>query len=106
MMNITINAFADEAGKSLAEQIEAMKANGISGMEIRGVDGENVSKISVAKAKKIKKSLDDNGLRVWSIGSPTGKIKITDPFEPHFDEFKHMLKEGYILLTNCHSRYA
>ncbi|MBR4955151.1 MAG: sugar phosphate isomerase/epimerase [Clostridia bacterium] len=96
MMNITINAFADEAGKSLAEQIETMKANGVSGMEIRGVDGENVSKISVAKAKEIKKAMDDNGLRVWSIGSPTGKIKITDPFEPHFDEFKHMLELAHI----------
>ena len=95
-MNITINAFADEAGRTLAEQIEAMKANGVSGMEIRGVDGENVSKISVAKAKEIKKAMDDNGLRVWSIGSPTGKIKITDPFEPHFDEFKHMLELAHI----------
>ena len=90
-MSIIINAFSDEAGKSLAEQIDAMKLNGVSGMEIRGVDGENVSKITTAKAKEIKKAMDDNGLRVWSIGSPTGKIKITDPFEPHFDEFKHIV---------------
>ena len=96
-MNITVNAFADEAGRTLAEQIEAMKVNGVTGMEIRGVDGENISKISIAKAKEIKKAMDDNGLKVWSIGSPTGKIKITDPFEPHFDEFKHMLELAHIL---------
>ena len=96
-MNITINAFADEAGKTLAEQIEAMKANDVSGMEIRGVDGENVSKISMAKAKEIKKMMDANGLSIWSIGSPTGKIKITDPFATHMDEFKHMLELADIL---------
>ncbi|MBQ4040079.1 MAG: sugar phosphate isomerase/epimerase [Oscillospiraceae bacterium] len=96
-MKVTINAFADEASKVLAEQIEAMKANGVSGLEIRGVDGENISKISAAKAKEIRKMMDDSGLSVWSIGSPTGKIKITDPFAPHFDEFKHMLELANIL---------
>lgn len=105
-MKVTINAFADEAGKSLAEQIKAMKANGVSGMEIRGVDGENISKISVSKAKEIKKAMDDNGLYVWSIGSPTGKIKITDPFEPHFEEFKHMLELAHIFSADRYRLFS
>ena len=96
-MRMTINAFADEASKVFTEQIEAMKKNGVSGLEIRGVDGVNISKISKEKAKEIKKMMDDNGLSVWSIGSPTGKIKITDDFAPHFDEFKHMLELADIL---------
>lgn len=96
-MKITINAFADEASKVFTEQIEAMKKNGVSGLEIRGVDGINISKISTERAKEIKEMMDDNGLSVWSIGSPTGKIKITDDFAPHFDEFKHMLELANIL---------
>ena len=96
-MKVTINAFADEASKVFKEQIEAMKKNGVSGLEIRGVDGVNISKISIEKAKEIRKMMDDNGLSVWSIGSPTGKIKITDDFAPHFDEFKHMLELADIL---------
>lgn len=96
-MKVTINAFADEASKVFTEQIEAMKKNGVSGLEIRGVDGINISKISKERAKEIRKMMDDNGLSVWSIGSPTGKIKITDDFGPHFEEFKHMLELADIL---------
>ena len=96
-MRININAFADEASKVFTEQIEAMKKNGVSGLEIRGVDGINISKISKERAKEIRKMMDDNGLSVWSIGSPTGKIKITDDFAPHFEEFKHMLELADIL---------
>ena len=50
-MRININAFADEASKVFTEQIEAMKKNGVSGLEIRGVDGINISKISKERAK-------------------------------------------------------
>ncbi|MBQ7624438.1 MAG: sugar phosphate isomerase/epimerase, partial [Clostridia bacterium] len=96
-MKIVINAFADEASKELSGQIEAMKENGVSGLEIRGVDGENISKVTCEKAKEIRKMMDASGLSVWSIGSPTGKIKITDDFAPHFDEFMHMLELAYIL---------
>ena len=39
-------AFADEASVSLDGQIEALKRNNISLLEIRGVDGENIKEIS------------------------------------------------------------
>ena len=78
MKNINIYAFADEASPNIDNQIIAMQRNGLSGLEIRGVDGENVSSISLEKAKEVKKKMDDAGLVTWSIGSPIGKIKITD----------------------------
>ena len=40
---IKLCAFADEASPILDEQIEAMQANGISLLEIRGVDDKNIS---------------------------------------------------------------
>ena len=70
-------AFADEASKEMDGQIRAMLRNGLNGLEIRGVDGENVSKITTEKAKEVRRKLDDNGLITWSIGSPIGKIKLT-----------------------------
>lgn len=97
MENIKIYAFADEAAASMDGQIEAMKRNGLNGIEIRGVDGTNVSDISAEKAKEIKDKLDRNGLITWSIGSPIGKIKIGDPFEPHIEKFKHTLEIANIL---------
>ncbi len=37
---------------------------------------------------EIKARLSDNGLAVACIGSPIGKVKIDEPFEPHMDRFK------------------
>ncbi|MCR4851301.1 MAG: sugar phosphate isomerase/epimerase [Lachnospiraceae bacterium] len=91
-MRYKLAAFADEASPQIDKQIEAMKENGIKLLEIRGVDGENVSDISAAKAKEVKNKLDEAGLSCWSVGSPFGKIDIADDFEKHLDAFKHMLE--------------
>lgn len=96
-MNFQLSAFADEAGSSLEDQIAAMKDNGISYLEIRGVDGENISDISNEKAKRIRKQLDDAGISVWALGSPYGKQGINEDFEPHLDQFKHGLELAEIL---------
>ena len=92
MKEINIYAFADEASNSIDEQIEAMLSNNLSGLEIRGVDGQNISDITLQKAKEVKEKLDKNGLVTWSIGSPIGKIDITDDFAPHLEKFKNTLE--------------
>ena len=87
-----IYAFADEASPSIDEQIAAMKRNGLNGLEIRGVDGENVSVISLNKAREVRRKLEDAGLSVWSIGSPIGKIDIKNgDFDTHLDHLRHTL---------------
>lgn len=90
-------AFADEASKEVDGQIRAMLRNGLQGLEIRGVDGVNVSKITLEKAKEVRRKLDDNGLITWSIGSPIGKIKLTDDFSEHLDTFRYTLEIANIL---------
>lgn len=90
-------AFADEAGGKLVEQIKAMTENDISYLEIRGVDGQNISDISVEKAREIRRQLECNGLSVWSLGSPYGKIGINDDFSAHLDRFRHGLELADIL---------
>lgn len=96
-MAFRIAAFADEAASSLEEQIAALRGNGIDLLEIRGVDGENIADISHEKARRIRSRLDDAGVAVWSIGSPFGKISMTDPFEPHLDGFKRCLETAHLL---------
>ncbi|MBE6902767.1 MAG: sugar phosphate isomerase/epimerase [Ruminococcaceae bacterium] len=96
-MNYKLAAFADEADGRLSEQIKAMAENGIDFLEIRGVDGENISDISLEKAKEIRRQLEDAGLGVWSLGSPYGKIGICDDFTSHLDKFKHGLELADIL---------
>lgn len=97
MYGFTFSGFADEAGKSLEEQIAAMKRNALHGFEPRGIDGKNISDFSVDEAKTLKSRLDAEGLRVTSIGSHYGKIEITDPFEEHFEKFKNTVEVAKIL---------
>lgn len=89
-------AFADEAGNTLKEQISALNDNGIGLLELRSVDSVNVSVLTAAQARQIKAKLDANNIKVWSIGSPSGKIDITDDFMPHLDSFKAMIELSYI----------
>ena len=97
MLPVKIYAFADEADSRVDGQILAMKRNNLSGLEIRGVDGENVSAISVGKAKEVRRKLDGSGLTTWSIGSPIGKINIRDDFDAHLETFRHVLEISDIL---------
>ena len=93
-----IYAFADEASPSIDLQIQAMQRNSLQGLEIRNVDGENISAISPAKAREVRRKLDDAGLVTWSLGSPLGKIDIEkDDFSAHLDALKHSLELADIL---------
>lgn len=107
MRTVKIYAFADEAGQSLETQIAAMKENHLDGLEIRGVDGANIADITTEKAKAIKERLDSEGLRIWSIGSPIGKIDIeTDDFTSHLEKFKRSLDVADILGAECYRLFS
>lgn len=97
MSKFILNAFADEAGKTLDEQINALRENGYNGIEIRTIEEKNVTELTIDEAKEIKKRLDEAGLNVWSIGSPIGKIKIHEDFEQHMELYKHTLELSSVL---------
>ena len=92
-----LSAFADEAGSDIQVQIDALKKHGIDAFELRGVNGRNITQFSIEEAKELKKRIADNGLQVWSIGSPIGKISILDDFAPHLDLYKHTLELADVL---------
>ena len=97
-MSINIYAFADEASPNIDGQITALKRNGLNGLEMRNVDGVNVSDITIEKAKEVKRKLQENGLITWSVGSPIGKIDIEkDDFKAHIEKLKHTLEIANIL---------
>ena len=99
IQNITISGFADEIDPSLDKQIEVIKNLGISHIEMRGVDGKGLVEYPLDEVKKIKEKLDANGIRLSAIGSPIGKIQITDAFEEHFELFKHTVEIAKIMET-------
>ena len=54
-------------------------------------------KFNLKKAKEVKKKLDAADLICWSIGSPIGKINITDNFDKHLEKFQYTLEIANIL---------
>ena len=90
-MIFQLSAFADESSDAFSGQLDALKRNGCDYLEIRNLDGRNVTALTAAEARELARRLSDNGLSVWSIGSPIGKIQITDDFEAHMDLYRHTL---------------
>ena len=93
---IRLCAFADEADASLDGQIDTLLRNGIGLIELRGINGKNISLVTEDEAREYKKALDEGGIRVWSIGSPIGKIKITDDLDAHIDLLRHICRLAII----------
>ena len=97
MRKVKIFAFADEASPSIDCQIRALKRNGLNGLEIRNVGGTNVFDIKTSKAAEVAKKLHEDGLSVWSVGSPIGKTDIEGNFDADIEHFKHTLEIAHIL---------
>ena len=98
---IKLSAFSDEAGNSIEEQISALKRNGIALMELRSIDGKNVAEFTEEEAKSYQKQLEENGISVWSLGSPIGKININDDFDKEIEKLRALLEVGKILGAKC-----
>ena len=97
---IRLSAFADEAGKELPAQIAALKRNAIPYIEIRFIGSKNVADLTLEEAKEIKDAFDAEGIKVWSIGSPLGKIKITDDLDAHMEKTRHVCRLAKVLGTD------
>jgi 3-dehydroshikimate dehydratase len=85
---LRLSAFADEIAPQLPEQIRVCRACGITHFELRTVEGVNVLDFNDSQRSDIRSQLGDNGLGVQTIASPIGKVKISDPWPPHFERFK------------------
>ena len=96
---IRLSAFSDEAGSSIQEQITAMKRNGISLTELRTIDGKNVSAFTLEEAKEYQKTFEENGISVWSIGSPLGKVDIEVDFLEYEKTVRHVCELANVFKT-------
>ena len=97
MNKLILSAFADEYADSLKEQCEALNKFGIENIELRGVNGKNVSVLTPNEVKDAKKTLDDYGIKVSSIGSPLGKIDIGGDLSGHLETAKRVYETANVL---------
>ena len=92
MKTFTITGFSDEISEKIDVQFAHIKSLGIEYFEPRGVDGTNVADLTDEQVAFLKERMDKEGIKVSSIGSPIGKIKITDEFEPHLDKLARVIE--------------
>jgi len=83
-----ISAFADEIGPEPQDQMDALEANGVKFVELRGAWGLNVMKFSQQQCADLRRQFSDRGFAVSCIGSPIGKVKIDEDYRRHFDDFR------------------
>jgi sugar phosphate isomerase/epimerase len=88
---IRISAFADEISQDPAEQVDVLSEQGIRFIEFRAIHGTNVLDLTDAQHDDFRELLDSRGFGLSAIGSPIGKIRITEPFEEHLDRFERAM---------------
>ena len=93
----TLTGFADEISPDLEEQLDTLSAESMRFMELRSVWNKNVLDLTDEELGGIKTTLAERGIGVSSIGSPIGKIPVTDPFAPHMDRFRRALEAARAL---------
>lgn len=83
-----LSAFADEISPDPQQQMDALEANGIGFVELRGAWGTNVSKFTDAQCTELLQQFTDRGFGVACIASPVGKIRLDEDAGQHFDLFR------------------
>jgi sugar phosphate isomerase/epimerase len=84
-----LSAFADEVTDDFLEQVKYLAGEGVGHIEPRFINKKNIMDMTKSELDEAKKMIQDHDLKVSAIGSPIGKVKLDEPFEPHLDKFKH-----------------
>jgi sugar phosphate isomerase/epimerase len=87
----TLSAFADEISPDPQVQIDILKTCGVRFIEFRSIHKTNVLNLTDAQIADFKVLLDRAGMKLSAIGSPIGKVRIDEPFEPHLEKFQRAI---------------
>jgi len=89
-MTWILSAFADEAGDSIEAQVSGLAESGLHWIDLRNVNGYNITELPVDEAERVAGRLEKAGIGVCMFGAPIGKIDIADDFEPELDRLAHL----------------
>lgn len=101
MINFLRSAFADEYASDFIKQLEELNRLNIGYIELRCVDGKNVSELDRVEVKTLKNKLKDFGVKVSSIGSPIGKIKLNGDLRGHFKMAERVFETAAEVGAKC-----
>jgi 3-dehydroshikimate dehydratase len=94
-----LSAFADEVTTDFQGQIKFLARQKVGYIEPRFINKKNIMDLAKSELKDAKKMIQDYGLKVSAIGSPIGKVRLDEPFQPHLDRFKHAVELAQFLET-------
>src|SRR5262249_53569199 len=110
---VILSAFADEAAnsKSLVEQFAVLAALGLEHYSPRFLnvsrEVKNVMKLDKSELKTVRTMQEDYGLKVTSIGSPIGKVKLLDTDDGTHNRFvpfaKYLKEDVQIAIERAHA---
>jgi sugar phosphate isomerase/epimerase len=87
-----LSAFADEIDPNPEQQIAVLQSCGVRHIELRSILKTNVLDLTDAQVAALKSLLAKHGFTLSAIGSPIGKIRIDEPFEPHLKRFERAIE--------------
>ncbi len=99
MSNFIITGFSDEIDSNIKVQFQELNRIGIEFYEPRFINDKNIADLDVKETEELLSLMNEHGIKASSIGSPIGKISITDDFEPHFEKFKNVVRIAKTLGT-------
>ena len=94
-----LSGFGDEISPDLTTQLEVMGSVGIKHLELRGIKGKNVLELSDEEIEEARQILKEKDFKISAIGSPIGKIRITDDFSLDLERLKKAISLAHIFET-------
>ena len=93
----TLTGFADEISPELDEQLDTLAEESISYLELRSVWNTNVLDLTDEQLERVRSAAAERGIGISSIGSPIGKVPVTDSFGPQLKRFRRALHAADIM---------
>jgi sugar phosphate isomerase/epimerase len=93
----TLTGFADEISPELDEQLDTLAQESMRFMELRSVWNTNILDLTDAELERIRSATAERHIGISSIGSPIGKVPITDTFGPHQERFRRALHVAAVM---------
>ena len=73
-MRFTLTAFADEVSPNLDDQLAALTALDVKGLDVRSLEGVNVLDLGLSDLERIRARCAEEGIHVATVGSPVNKV--------------------------------